>query len=57
MQERHDTIVIGGGQTGLAMSMVLQQHGREHIVLERRRIGAVRSAWRRPDALTASAWH
>jgi putative flavoprotein involved in K+ transport len=39
MQERHDIVVIGGGQAGLAMSTVLQRHGREHIVLERRRIG------------------
>jgi putative flavoprotein involved in K+ transport len=35
----HETVVIGGGQAGLAMSRVLQHHGREHIVLERRRIG------------------
>ena len=39
MPERHDTVVIGGGQAGLAMSTVLQRHGREHVVLERRRVG------------------
>src|SRR4051812_23548573 len=39
MRERHDVVVIGGGQAGLAMSAVLQRHGREHVVLERRRIG------------------
>jgi putative flavoprotein involved in K+ transport len=39
MPEHHDVVVIGGGQAGLAMSAVLQRHGREHIVLERRRIG------------------
>jgi putative flavoprotein involved in K+ transport len=39
MPENHDTVVIGGGQAGLAMSQVLQQHGREHVVLERRRVG------------------
>src|SRR5438093_3779681 len=39
MQEHHDTVVIGGGQAGLAMSTVLRQHGREHVVLERRRVG------------------
>jgi putative flavoprotein involved in K+ transport len=39
MREHHDVVVIGGGQAGLAMSAVLQQHGREHVVLERRRIG------------------
>ena len=39
MRERHDTVVIGGGQAGLAMSAVLQQRGREHVVLERRQVG------------------
>jgi putative flavoprotein involved in K+ transport len=39
MREHHDTVVIGGGQAGLAMSVVLQQRGREHVVLERRRVG------------------
>jgi len=38
-REDHDTVVIGAGQAGLAMSAVLQHHGREHIVLERGRIG------------------
>ena len=38
MRERHDIVVIGGGQAGLAMSYCLRQYGREHIVLERRRI-------------------
>src|SRR5262245_20310420 len=38
MRERHDTIVIGAGQAGLAMSYHLQQRGREHIVLERKRV-------------------
>jgi putative flavoprotein involved in K+ transport len=38
MVERHDTIVIGGGQAGLAMSYHLQRHGREHVILERGRI-------------------
>ena len=39
MRESHDTVIIGGGQAGLAMSSVLRRHGREHVVLERRRIG------------------
>jgi putative flavoprotein involved in K+ transport len=39
MRERHDTVIIGGGQAGLAMSAVLQQRGREHVVLERREVG------------------
>ena len=39
MPEHHDTVIVGAGQAGLAMSAVLQRHGREHIVLERRRVG------------------
>ncbi|MDQ0849359.1 phytoene dehydrogenase-like protein [Arthrobacter sp. B3I9] len=39
MREQQDVVVIGGGQAGLAMSSVLQRRGREHVVLERRRIG------------------
>jgi putative flavoprotein involved in K+ transport len=31
-------VIIGGGQTGLAMSYHLRQRGREHIILERRRV-------------------
>ncbi|HSM13027.1 MAG TPA: pyridine nucleotide-disulfide oxidoreductase, partial [Thermoanaerobaculia bacterium] len=36
---RIDTIVMGGGQAGLAMSRCLVDHGVEHVVLERGRIG------------------
>ena len=39
MRERHDTVIVGGGQAGLAMSAVLQLHGREHVVMERARVG------------------
>ena len=39
MREHYDTVVIGAGQAGLAMSAVLQQHGREHVVLERGQVG------------------
>ena len=39
MPERHDTVIVGAGQAGLAMSAALQRHGREHVVLERRRVG------------------
>ena len=39
LSEEHDTVVVGAGQAGLAMSAVLHQHGVEHIVLERQRVG------------------
>jgi putative flavoprotein involved in K+ transport len=39
MRDHHDTVIIGGGQAGLATSAVLQQRRREHVVLERRRVG------------------
>ena len=32
-----DTVVIGGGQAGLCMSYVLQEEGREHVLLEKQR--------------------
>jgi putative flavoprotein involved in K+ transport len=32
--EHVETIIVGGGQAGLATSYYLTQHGREHIVLE-----------------------
>ena len=38
MGEKFDTVIIGGGQAGLAMSYHLRQRGREHIILERRRV-------------------
>ncbi len=43
MTERIDTVVIGGGQAGLAMSHHLSRRGREHLVLER---GRVAERWR-----------
>ena len=39
-----DTVIVGGGQAGLAMSYCLQREGREHLVLER--APAVANAWR-----------
>jgi putative flavoprotein involved in K+ transport len=41
---RIDTVVVGGGQAGLAISYYLTQEGREHVVLER--APAVANAWR-----------
>jgi putative flavoprotein involved in K+ transport len=35
MIEKIDTVVVGGGQAGLAMSYHLKQSGREHVILER----------------------
>ena len=39
-----ETVVVGGGQAGLALSYYLKQEGREHVVLER--APAVANAWR-----------
>jgi putative flavoprotein involved in K+ transport len=43
VSERVDTVVIGAGQAGLATSSFLTQQGREHLVLERGRVG---QTWR-----------
>lgn len=56
--EKVDTLVIGGGQAGLAMSEHLRKHGICHLVVERDRIA---ESWRtrRWDSLVANgpAWH
>lgn len=56
--EKIDTLVVGGGQAGLAMSAHLRGQGVPHIVLERDRIA---EKWRtgRWDSLVANgpAWH
>lgn len=44
LSHKIDTVVIGGGQAGLAISYYLNQEGREHVVLER--APAVANAWR-----------
>lgn len=53
-----DTLIIGGGQAGLAMSAQLRARGVPHLVLERHRIA---ERWRseRWDSLVANgpAWH
>ncbi len=56
--ETIDTVVVGGGQAGIAMSEHLTSHGIPHVVLERHRIA---ERWRteRWDSLVANgpAWH
>ncbi|THD84411.1 FAD-dependent oxidoreductase [Aliigemmobacter aestuarii] len=56
--ERTDTLVVGGGQAGLAASRHLGRRGIPHVVLERARIA---ERWRseRWDSLVANgpAWH
>lgn len=43
MTERIDTVIVGGGQAGLALSHALSAVGREHVVLER---GLAAQRWR-----------
>lgn len=56
--EKVDTVVVGGGQAGIAMSEHLGNHGISHVVLER---GRIAERWRtgRWDSLVANgpAWH
>jgi putative flavoprotein involved in K+ transport len=56
--EEIDTLVVGGGQAGLAMSAHLSERGVPHLVVERHRIA---ERWRteRWDSLVANgpAWH
>ena len=58
LPEKTDTVVVGGGQAGLAMSEHLSNCGIAHVVLERDRIA---ERWRseRWDSLVANgpAWH
>lgn len=56
--EKVDTLIIGGGQAGLAMSEHLGKRGLSHLIVERHRIA---ERWRseRWDSLVANgpAWH
>ena len=56
--EKTDTLIVGGGQAGIAMSEHLTDMGIPHLVLERNRIA---ERWRseRWDSLVANgpAWH
>ena len=56
--KRTDTIIVGGGQAGLAMSRCLSEEGIDHVVLER---GRVAERWRteRWDSLRLLSpnWH
>jgi putative flavoprotein involved in K+ transport len=44
MSQKTGTVIIGGGQAGLATSYYLNQRGREHIILER--AAQAGNAWR-----------
>ena len=37
--ERHETIIVGGGQAGLAMSYHLRERGHAHVLIERNQLG------------------
>ncbi|MEM6988736.1 MAG: NAD(P)/FAD-dependent oxidoreductase [Pseudomonadota bacterium] len=56
--ETVNTVIVGGGQAGLAMSAHLREQGVEHVIFERDRIA---ERWRtaRWDGLVANgpAWH
>jgi putative flavoprotein involved in K+ transport len=56
--EKVETLIIGGGQAGLAMSAQLKELGLPHLVVERHRVA---ERWRseRWDSLVANgpAWH
>lgn len=56
--EKIDTVVIGGGQAGIAMSEHLSNHNISHVILEKSRVA---EAWQsgRWDSLVANgpAWH
>ena len=56
--EKIDTLVVGGGQAGIAMSEHLSVNGVPHLILERNRVA---ERWRteRWDSLVANgpAWH
>src|SRR5215467_11667216 len=56
--EKVETLIIGGGQAGLAMSEHLSKRGLPHLIVERHRIA---ERWRseRWDSLVANgpAWH
>jgi putative flavoprotein involved in K+ transport len=58
MTQSIHTLVIGGGQAGVATSAHLQKHGVPHLVLERDRIAERWRSWRW-DSLVANgpAWH
>ena len=58
LNESVDTVIVGGGQAGIAMSEHLSHYGIDHVILERNRIA---ERWRseRWDTLVANgpAWH
>jgi putative flavoprotein involved in K+ transport len=45
MMANFETIIVGGGQAGLATSYYLTQRRRSHIVLEQAATAGTRSRW------------
>jgi putative flavoprotein involved in K+ transport len=43
LADHYPVVVVGGGQAGLSTSHYLKQHGIQHVVLEKRRVG---HSWR-----------
>ncbi|MBU6449918.1 MAG: NAD(P)-binding domain-containing protein [Rhodospirillales bacterium] len=56
--EKVETLIVGGGQAGIAMSEHLSKLGKQHLIVER---GRIAESWRsrRWDSLVANgpAWH
>jgi putative flavoprotein involved in K+ transport len=46
MTEQVETVIIGGGQAGLALSYYLTRQGRTHLMLEQGRVGETWRSWR-----------
>jgi putative flavoprotein involved in K+ transport len=55
-RERHDLVVVGAGQAGLAMSRELARRDLEHVVLERGRIGETWRGSRESFCLVTPNW-
>jgi putative flavoprotein involved in K+ transport len=56
MAEQIDVVIVGGGQTGLAVSHELTEAGVAHVVLERGRVGQTWRGWWDSFCLMAPNW-